>query len=62
MTTTHGQKRTMYALDMVMDVVREIVAEQVLAERARCAAVAAAMADDAALACADAIERGAVTP
>jgi len=46
--------------------IRELVAvevvREVLAERARCAAVcravAAAMADDTALACAEAIERG----
>ena len=41
------------------------VVREVLAERARCAAVcravAAAMADDTALACAEAIERGPVT-
>lgn len=50
--------------------IRELVAvevvRQVLAERARCAAVcravAAAMDDDTALACAEAIERGPVTP
>lgn len=42
------------------------VTREVLAERARCAAVcraaADAMDDDTALACAEAIERGAVTP
>ena len=42
------------------------VTREVLAERARCAAVcravAAAMDCDAALACAEAIERGPVTP
>lgn len=42
------------------------VTREVLAERARCAAVcravADAMADDTALACAEAIERGSVTP
>jgi riboflavin biosynthesis pyrimidine reductase len=42
------------------------VAREVLAERARCAAVCRAMAtaldDDTALACAEAIERGPVTP
>lgn len=65
---TNEQKRAMYAIDtMVMDVVREIVAGQVLAERARCVAVCREVAAQhwatgkgGAAECAEAIERGAV--
>jgi hypothetical protein len=57
MTTAEQRIRELVAIEVV---------RQVRAERARCAAVcravAAAMADDTALACAEAIERGPVTP
>ena len=56
MTTVEQRIRELVAIEVV---------REVLAERARCAAVcravAAAMADDTALACAEAIERGPVT-
>ena len=57
MTTVEQRIREFVAIEVV---------REVLAERARCAAVcravAATMADDTALACAEAIERGEVTP
>jgi hypothetical protein len=57
MTTVEQRIRELVAIEVV---------REVLAERARCAAVCRAMAtaldDDTALACAEAIERGPVTP